>query len=123
MLDFIQANWGSIAVVIGILIALLALIKLGKTDTVKKIVLSLVVQAEKTLGSGTGELKYAYVIDKLYDKIPKIVSFLYTKKEIDNMIEESVIKLKEILSKGISLSGYDDEVYIKTLSDNTGKEN
>ena len=122
MVEFIQANLASIIVVVIAIIGLIVLYKLGKKDTVKKIVLALVVQAEKTLGSGTGELKYAMVIDAIYNKLPFILRFLFTKKELDTFIEEAVSKMKELLSKGVTLTGYDDEKYISTLSDNTGSQ-
>lgn len=122
MVEFIQANLASIIVVVIAIIGLLVLYKLGKKDTVKKIVLALVVQAEKTLGSGTGELKYAMVIDAIYNKLPFILRFLFTKKELDTFIEEAVSKMKELLSKGVTLTGYDDEKYISTLSDGTGSQ-
>lgn len=122
MIEFIQANLASIIVVVIAIIGLLVFYKLGKKDTVKKIVLALVVQAEKTLGSGTGELKYAMVIDAIYNKLPFILRFLFNKKELDAFIEESVSKMKELLSKGVTLTGYDDEKYISTLSDDTGSQ-
>lgn len=120
MVEFIQANLASIIVVVIAIVGLLVLYKLGKKDTVKKIVLGLVVQAEKTLGSGTGELKYAMVIDAIYNKLPFILRFLFTKKEMDTFIEEAVSKMKDILSKGVTLTGYDDERYIVTLINDTG---
>lgn len=122
MTEFIKANLASIIVVVLVLIALAVLYKLGKKDTVKKIVLALVVQAEKTLGSGTGELKYAMVLDAIYSKLPYILRFLFTKKELDTFIEEAVRKLKDILSKGVTLTGYDDERYIGTLVNNAVDE-
>jgi hypothetical protein len=118
MIEFIKANLASIIVVVIVLIALAVLYKLGKKDTVKKIVLALVVQAEKTLGSGTGELKYALVLDAIYSKLPYILRFLFTKKELDTFIEEAVRKMKDILSTGVTLTGYDDERYMGTLVNN-----
>lgn len=85
------------------------LVKIGKTDTVKKIVLSLVVQAEKALGSGTGELKYAFVVDALYSKLPAVIRLLYSKKEINQFIEDAVQQLKNTLDSGNTLSGYENE--------------
>lgn len=123
MMEFVQANLANIIVAVVAIVSLLIIYKLGKKETVKKIVLALVVQAEKTLGSGTGELKYAMVIDALYDKIPTVLRFLFTKKEIDTFIEEAVSKMKEILSKGVTLTGYDDEKYITTLTSNTSGKN
>jgi len=122
MTEFIKYNLASIIVVVLVLIALAVLYKLGKKDTVKKIVLALVVQAEKTLGSGTGELKYALVLEAIYSKLPYILRFLFTKKEIDTFIEEAVRKMKDILSKGVTLTGYDDERYIGTLVNNAVDE-
>lgn len=122
MIEFIKANLASIIVVVLVLIVLAVLYKLGKKDTVKKIVLALVVQAEKTLGSGTGELKYALVLDAIYSKLPCILRFLFTKKELDTFIEEAVRKMKDILSEGVTLTGYDDERYIGTLVNNAVDE-
>lgn len=122
MIEFIKANLASIIVAVLVLIALAVLYKLGKKDTVKKIILALVVQAEKALGSGTGELKYAMVLDAIYSKLPYILRFLFTKKELDTFIEEAVRKLKDILSKGVTLTGYDDERYIGTLVNNAVDE-
>lgn len=123
MWAFIMENWQSISVAIAFLIAMVILMKINKEETVRKIILSLVVQAEKALGSGTGELKYAYVVDKLYDKLPKIISMLYSRKEIDNMIQAAVDKLKEVLMDGkVTLSGYDDEQYLRAMIKEISKD-
>ena len=106
---FIANHWVSIVIVIAAIVILAILYKMGHTEIVKKIVLSLVVQAEKALGSGTGELKYAMVIKAIYNELPKIITLLYTPKELDKMIEDGVTKLKEMLSEGITLDGYDEE--------------
>lgn len=115
MYDFIINNWQNILVVLILVVVLLILYKFNKRETVRKIILSLVVQAEQALGSGTGELKYAYVIDKFYTSLPGIIKLLYTRKEIDTYIDEGVTKLKELLSKGINLSSYSDEIYTSSL--------
>lgn len=115
--EFIINNIWSIIVVVLVLLVLFILLKLGKKEAVKKIVLALVVQAEKNLGSGTGELKYASVVEGLYNKLPFIITFLFSKKEVNDFIEDAVIKLKDILSKDdVTLLGYDEE---KLLVENT----
>ena len=106
---FIANHWVSIVIVIAAIVILAILYKMGHTEIVKKIVLSLVVQAEKALGSGTGELKYVMVIKAIYNELPKIITLLYTPKELDKMIEDGVSKLKEMLAEGITLDGYDEE--------------
>lgn len=118
MTEWLVNNWLGCLIIIAAIIILALLIKLGRHDIIKKIVLSLVCAAEKQYGSGTGEIKYAYVIEKLWDKLPFIIRILYTKKEIDNMIEMAVQKLKHILSDNdVNLTGYDDELYLKQMSD------
>jgi len=112
MLEFIKLNYSSILVVLVTLIGLLLIYKREKKDFVRKVVLSLVVQAEKALGSGTGELKYAMVVEELYRVLPFILTLLISKKELDNIIESSVQYLKEYLKKDNDLLGYEDE-YMK----------
>lgn len=112
MLEFIKANLSSIITIIIVIVGLLYLYKRGKKEFVKQVILSLVVQAEKTLGSGTGELKYAMVVENIYKILPKILTLLIGKKELDNIIEDSVQYLKKYLSKDKDLLGYDGE-YMK----------
>lgn len=109
MLNFIKLNYSSILVVLAIIVGLLFIYKKEKKEFVKQVVLSLVVQAEKALGSGTGELKYAMVVEELYKVLPLILTLLITKKELDNIIESSVQYLKEYLKKDKDLLGYEDE--------------
>lgn len=112
MLEFIKSNLSSILVVLLIVIGLLFIYKKGKKEFVRKVVLSLVVQAEKSLGSGTGELKYAMVVERVYQVLPVILKLLITKSELDKLIEDSVQYLKQYLSKDKDLLGYEDE-YLK----------
>lgn len=109
MLEFIRLYWIDILVFVLFTSGCILIYKDGKKAVVKKIVLGLVVKAEKALGSGTGELKYALVVDTFYSKLPLSIRFLFTRKDIDTYIEEGVTKLKEILSQGVNLNGYDVE--------------
>lgn len=109
MLEFIKVNYDSILVGLVFIIGLLFLYKKGKKELVRKVILSLVVQAEKALGSGTGELKYAMVVENVYKVLPRILTVLISKKELDNMIESSVQYLEEYLKKDKDLLGYEDE--------------
>lgn len=117
MLEFIKLNLSSIMVVLVFIIGLLFLYKRGKKEFVRQAVLSLVVQAEKALGSGTGELKYAMVVEGIYKMLPGILTLLISKKELDTIIEDSVQRLKDYLSEGKDLLGYEDE-YLKVNFNN-----
>lgn len=112
MLEFIKTNLDSILVVLVFIIGLLFLYKRGKKEFVRQAVLSLVVQAEKALGSGTGELKYAMVVENVYKMLPGILTMLISKKELDALIEDGVEYLKEYLEQGKDLLSYEDE-YLK----------
>lgn len=117
MLDFIKLYWDSIFLVLLVVAGLLYLYKQGKKEFVRKVVLSLVVQAEKALGSGTGELKYAMVVERVYAVLPAILRFLITKKELDKLIEEAVQYMKKYLTEGRNLLGYEDEYLINIPHD------
>lgn len=116
MIEFIKLNWSSIITIIFVVVGLLLLYKNGKKEFVRQAVLSLVVQAEKALGSGTGELKYAMVVENVYKLLPPILTMLISKKELDNIIEDSVQYLKEYLEQDKDLLGYSDE-YMKVNFD------
>ena len=114
MLEFIKLNLSSILVVLLLIVGLLFMYKRGKKEFVKQIVLSLVVQAEKALGSGTGELKYAMVVEGIYKVLPLILTMLISKKELDRLIEEGLKYMKGYLSNRKDLLSYDDE-YVKII--------
>jgi hypothetical protein len=118
MLDFIQSNLVFILSAIIVIAVLLVAYKAGNKKTLKKIILSLVVQAEKELGSKTGEIKYAMVVERVYQLIPSILRVLITKKELDNMIEDAVLYLKVYLTEDRNLLGYEEE-YKKVIYDNS----
>jgi len=76
---------------------MLFLVKRGATKQVREILFYLVTKAEAEFGRGTGELKFAAVTTWIYERLPAIVRLLFTTKEIDNLIEEAVQKMKEYL--------------------------
>ena len=90
-------------------IGLLYIYKRGKKEFVRKVVLFLVVQAEKALGNGTGELKYTMVVENVYKILPPILRILISKKELGTLIENGVVYLKEYLKQGKDLLSYEDE--------------
>lgn len=96
--DFIIAQWSSIIVVILFVVALVILVKKGYTKYAKQICFYLVCEAEEEFGSKSGTLKYAAVTAWLYDKLPAVCKFFFTKKQIDKLIEDAVTQMKEWLS-------------------------
>jgi hypothetical protein len=99
MIDFLVQYWDSILVVVLFIVACIILVRKGSTAYVKQMLFFLVTQAEAEFGSGTGELKYAAVTTWLYEKMPVILKFFFTAKQIDNLIETAVAEMKAYLSK------------------------
>lgn len=109
ILEFLKVYWLDILIVLLFIGALIFLYKKGKMDLIRKIILALVIQAEKSLGAGTGELKYAMVVERAYNVLPVAVKWLITKRELDELIEEAVVYLKTYLAEGRDLRGYEKE--------------
>jgi ABC-type transport system involved in cytochrome c biogenesis permease component len=78
---------------------LLVLIYMGQIEVVKKILLSLVIEAEQIYGSGTGKMKYNYVLGKAYSMIPGIVKLFVTEKMLSEILEAAVVQLQAFLSE------------------------
>ena len=79
-----------------VLIAIFSLIWLwrkGYRKQVREILLILVIQAEKAWGSGTGAVKFSEV----YNKLPTIVTLLFTRNDIEQMINDSVEQMKRYI--------------------------
>lgn len=97
MTDFIVSNWDSILFILLAIIALIFLYRRGAKKKVFEILFYLVTVAEEEFGGGTGQLKFAAVTTWIYERLPAIAKLLFTAKQIDNMIEGAVERMKEYL--------------------------
>lgn len=114
ILIFLQAllimYWTDALLVIIVVAILGVLYKRGKKDLVKEIIYTLVVKAEKELGSATGSAKYSQVVATLYEKLPFILRLFFTKSELNRYIEDAVTWLKNRLKDPkVNLLSYDQE--------------
>ncbi len=109
IMKFLVANWDSVLVIVGFLALVAVLIKRGETKILKNILFKLVTQAEREFGSGTGTLKYAAVSDWLYQRMPAVLKFLFTEKDIDNMIEAVLAEAKEKWGTNDNVKQYIEE--------------
>lgn len=78
---------------------ILVLFKQGKKKEIYAIVKSLVNEAEVKFGSGTGALKYEFVVGRLYAVLPGYIKLFITEKLLDYFIETAVNELQEYLEK------------------------
>ena len=109
MTETILSHLGSIitAIVFVVLVLVLWFAWRGKyRDKAKQMLLSLVIAAEEKFGGGTGELKFAYVAERLYEVMPGIFQVFFTAQDIAGWIEEAVTKMKEYLSENEKAAAY-----------------
>ena len=97
MLNFLTVNWDSVLFVVVAILALICLYRRGAKKKVFEILFYLVTLAEEEFGGGTGQLKFAAVTTWIYDRLPAITKLLFTAKQIDEMIEDAVTRMKEYL--------------------------
>lgn len=103
---FIIENIDNILLIIGGLVSLCLLVKRGETKILKQILFNLVTEAEQIYGEGTGSLKYATVVDWLYERIPAPLKTLYSAKDIEKLIENALAQAKTQWAANINLDNY-----------------
>lgn len=64
----------------------------------KQMLLALVIAAEERYGGGTGDIKFSYVAERLYEIMPSIFHLFFTSTDIAILIDDAVKKMKEYLS-------------------------
>lgn len=99
MKEFIITHWASLLVLLAVIITIIILLLRGKKDIAAKIIYSLVTEAEKIYGGGTGSVKFAYVVEKAYSYMPTILKLFITyeglKKLIEKVLTEAKVKWAE----------------------------
>jgi len=64
---------------------------------------SLVTEAEKLYGLGTGALKLAYVLEKVYSTLPDACRLLFTPDQLGGMVDKALVVAREVWSKNPAL--------------------
>lgn len=95
ILRFLLINWDCVILTAAVIGASIYLIKAGQTKILKKITIRLVTEAETQLGGGTGIFKQAAVMERLYDKIPAVLKALFTKQDLERIIDTVVEEVKK----------------------------
>lgn len=95
IIDFLLVNWDSVAVVILILAAVAFLVVKKEWVILDKMLFALVTWAEREYGGGTGNLKLAAVIEKVYPHIPAIVRVFLSTVALEKMIEKALEEAKK----------------------------
>lgn len=100
--DFIAVYWVDILTVLGLLVVgyvgVYAAQASGNWTKVRQVLLTLVIEAEKYLGTGTGEQKKIMVIRWFRERY-KFLAFFLSEAALSDLIEDVLLQLKESLAK------------------------
>lgn len=124
VLNLIILNLDNIVACVLMVAIVIALIKKGETEVLKEILFSLITKAEEEFGSGTGKLKYATVVDWLYERIPSVLKPLFTSKDLENLIETALTEAKDKWAKNpklIQIESIDTTTIENTVEEAAGE--
>lgn len=123
-MDFLIENWfvifAVIALVIGIVIAIVKFIKSGNAAqlaNLKEWLLYATIEAEKALGSGTGKLKLRTVYDMFLAKFPwlaKIITF----DRFSELVDDALENMNDLLATNSAVQSY-----VGSSEEDAGDEN
>ena len=113
-----------------VLIAIFAIVKIkrwiknylgGDTGKAMKIIYSLVIEAEKMLGSSTGQIKKEQVISWFYRRYP-IISMFISETDLSRLIDIAVTSINRYLERsGANLYSLQEEQQIYMKADESDK--
>lgn len=95
IIEFIINYWSDILLVIAAVVSLVYAIYKKDLSLVRQQLFSLVTEAEREYGSGTGALKLASVVTTIYPKLPKLFKSIITEKKLVQVIEDVLTEAKK----------------------------
>ena len=111
-MDFLINNWSiliaAIAVIAVAALAVYSFIKKPRTEQIAKIqewLLWAVVQAEKDLGGGTGQLKLRYVYDMFVDRFTEMAIVISFEK-FSSLVDQALVKMRHLLETNNKIEEY-----------------
>ena len=107
MVNWITANPVMSLVILVIAIAIIVLIYINRKDVLLKSALYIVAKVEEEWGSDMGKIKFAEAYTYIKSKYP-IVTFLLPESVLTKIIEDALVKLKEILASKASKQDKDE---------------
>lgn len=109
-MEWLIDNWyiiiaiiAGLAVIVAGIIAFFKLPLATQKEHIKQWLLWAVSAAERSLGSGTGQLKLREVYDKFITKFP-FVSKLISFETFSNLVDEALEEMREMLDKNDNIS-------------------
>ena len=113
-MEFIANNWYIILAAVAALVVLICLIvkffKFPRAEQIAKVkewLLFAVTEAEKELGSGTGQIKLRYVYDMFVTKFSYLAKFIPF-ETFSKLVDEVLVKFKELFNTNKAVKLYVD---------------
>ena len=113
-MEFIANNWYIILAAVAALVVLIYLIvkffKFPRAEQIAKVkewLLFAVTEAEKELGSGTGQIKLRYVYDMFVTKFSYLAKFIPF-ETFSKLVDEVLVKFKELFNTNKAVKLYVD---------------
>lgn len=94
MMNFLATHWASILVVLVFIAVVVFFAVRGKKQIIYKMLYALVTEAEKQYGSGTGAIKFAEVMTKIYAMLPTVIKIFITYDTLEAWIEKALTDAK-----------------------------
>lgn len=95
IIEFMINYWSDILFILLVIGVIIYAICKKDLSLVYKQLFSLVIEAEKEYGPGTGVLKLASVIAAIYPKLPKLLKLFLTEKKLTQIIEKVLAEAKK----------------------------
>ena len=95
IVNFILANWDILTLIVAAVAAVIFAIFKGNKSVIMRMLYSLVTEAERVFGGGTGEQKLAAVVDWIHPRLPAIIKLFVTDKMLVRWIEKALTVAKE----------------------------
>lgn len=106
VINFVVEHWDIITLVIAAVSAIVYAVFKGNKSVVMRMLFSLVTEAEKNFGAGTGALKLASVIEQVYPKLPTIIKTFITAETLEMWVEDALVLAKKKWEENMNLQAY-----------------
>lgn len=111
-MEFLINNWpiivGIVAVIAVAALAVKTFLNYPRAEQLNKVkewLLFAVIQAEKELGGGTGQIKLRYVYDMFVARFPAVAKFI-TFETFSYMVDEALVKMRHLLETNQKIEKY-----------------
>jgi hypothetical protein len=114
ILYLLLANWDSVAILLLFAVLIAVGVIKRRWDLLDRVLFALVTWAEREYGSGTGTLKLAMVLERLYPHIPAIIRIFVSAKKLERLVDQALEAAKERWNKNPKLIETAATLYTET---------